>query len=223
VPASEKEGLAKFFQRVNADYARKATDAKYQQGEVKYGYLNFNCAKTIGSAFKYGAGYEKLNVKSPRLAFRKKAAAKANTPTDMAMKLFEEWNQRGYRMDAVLYRKYKGSTYVDPHEEEKIAFKDLPNRFPSVISLDFRNDEAHYEDYDNLLPMYLLHNMSRYTLRIDPSAERLEIEAVGTPMPYAEAMEAAKRDASSDSRNFLGRLLFKPKGRRIDEAPEGSS
>src|SRR5262249_18475050 len=44
VPAAEKEGLASFFAQVNADYMRKATDAKYHQGEVKYGYLNFNCA-----------------------------------------------------------------------------------------------------------------------------------------------------------------------------------
>jgi hypothetical protein len=39
------------------------------------------------------------------------------------------------RLDVVWYRKYDGSTYVDPHEEEKVAFKNLPNQFPSVLSV----------------------------------------------------------------------------------------
>jgi len=38
----------------------------------------------------------------------------------------------------VLYKKYSGSSYVNPHEE--VAFKDLPNRFLSVLSRDFRRD-----------------------------------------------------------------------------------
>ena len=59
------------------------------------------------------------------------------------MKLLKEWNARGYGLDVVLYRKYEGSTYVDPHEEEKVAFKDLPNRFPSVLSRDFRKEQGH--------------------------------------------------------------------------------
>jgi hypothetical protein len=56
---------------------------------------------------------------------------------------------------------------VDPQEEEKVAFKDLPNRFPSVRSRDFRREQGRYEDYDNLFAMYLLHNLGRYTLQVD--------------------------------------------------------
>ncbi|MGT2489933.1 hypothetical protein ACU4GD_03810 [Cupriavidus basilensis] len=48
----------------------------------------------------------------------------------MAMKLIKAWGKRGCSMDVVLYKKCSGSTYVDPHEDEKVAFKDLPNLFP---------------------------------------------------------------------------------------------
>ena len=127
----------------------------------------------------------------------------------------KEWNARGYAMDVVLYRKYEGSTYVDPHDEEKIAFKDLPNRFPSVMSIDFTNDESEYEDYDNLYAMYVLYNLGRYSVRVDPHTHRLEIEAAKEPMPYAQAAELAAKSAEEDSRNFLRRLPFIPKGLRI--------
>ncbi len=104
------------------------------------------------------------------------AAANANIPTEMAMKLLKEWNARGYGMDVVLYRKYEGSTYVDPHEEEKVAFKDLPNRFPSVLSRDFRKEQGHYEDVDNLFAMYLLYNLGRYRVRVNDETKLLEID-----------------------------------------------
>ena len=70
-------------------------------------------------------------------------------------------------MDVVLYKKYAGSTYVDPHEDEKVAFKDLPNRFPSVLSRDFRKEQGKYEDFDNLHAMYVLHNLGRYSVRVN--------------------------------------------------------
>ena len=138
-----------------------------------YGYLDLNCAKTIGMGFKHGAGYEDLVVKgAPLLSVRKlKAALTANIPTEMAMKLMKAWNARGYRMDVVLYGKYKRSPYVDPHEEEAVAFKDLPDRFPSVRSRDFRRDE--YKDYDKLYAMYLLDNMRRHTVALDASTGNL--------------------------------------------------
>ena len=121
----------------------------------------FNCAKSIGSAFKFGAGYEELAVTSPRRLSltRLAAAANANLPTEMAMKLISEWSRRGYAIDVVLYKKYGGSTYIDPHEEEKVAFKDLPNRFPSVRSRDFRREEGAYRDFDNLYARYLPYNL----------------------------------------------------------------
>ncbi len=214
VPAAEKEALAAFFRRINDDYQKRVPKTGYHNSEIKYDYLHLNCAKTIGSAFKYGAGYRDLEIAGSKLSSRRKlaSAANANIPTEMAMKLFEEWNARGYRMDVVLYRKYDGSTYVDPHEEEKVAFKDLPNRFPSVLSRDFRRDQIRYKDFDNLFAMYVLYNMGRYRVRVNDETKLLEIEESKSPMDYPEAAELATKNARSDSRRFLGRAPFRPSG-----------
>jgi hypothetical protein len=208
VPASEKEALARFFQRINDDFHQRAAKTEYHDEEIGYDYLRLNCAKTIGSGFRYGAGYKDLEVKSPRFLpglAKVVAAANANIPTEMAMKLLKEWNARGYGMDAVLYRKYEGSTWVDPHEEEKVAFKDLPNRFPSVLSRDFRKEQGQYEDFDNLFAMHVLDNMGRYSVRVNGETKRLEIERSRNPMAYPEAAEAATRSARADSARFRGR------------------
>ena len=207
VPTREKEALAAFFKRINDDYHHRVEKTKYHNGEIVYDYLNLNCAKTIGAAFKYGAGYKDLEVKSgPTLSGRKVAAAlRANIPTEMAMKLLKEWNARGYGLDVVLYKKYEGSTYVDPHEEEKVAFKDLPNRFPSVLSLDFRKEQGHYEDFANLFAMYLLYNMGKYSVRVNDQTKLLEIEKSKKPMPYPEAVERATQSAKADSEKFRRR------------------
>jgi hypothetical protein len=222
VPATEKEALAAFFERVNDDYHSRVKKTEYHYREIKYGYTQLNCAKTIGAAFKYGAGYKELEVKSgPILSGRKVAAAvRANIPTEMAVKLFKEWNARGYGLDVVLYKKYDGSTYVDPHEEEKVAFKDLPNRFPSVLSLDFRKEQGHYEDYDNLFAMYLLFNMGRYSVRVNGETKLLEIEKNENPMAYPEAAEFAMQSAKSDGESFRRRSPFRPKGTEIGEQPD---
>ncbi len=219
VPAGEKVALTAFFKRMNDDYHNRVRSTEYHRGEVVYDYLDLNCAKTIGVAFKYGAGYKDLEVKSgPILSARKvKAAVNANIPTEMAMKLLKEWNVRGYGLDVVLYRKYAGSTYVDPHEEEKVAFKDLPDRFPSVLSLDFRKDQGHYEDFDNLLAMYLLHNMGRYTVRVNDQTKLLEIAKTKAPMAYPEAAKLAAQSAKSDSDNLRRRSAFRPKGMAIGQ------
>jgi hypothetical protein len=207
VPQGEKEALAAFFQRVNDDFHGRASGTDYHDGEVTYGYLNLNCAKTIGSGFKFGAGYRDLGVKDPRFLNRLTvpAAARANIPTEMAMKLLEAWNARGYGMDVVLYRKYGGSTWTDPHDEEKIAFKDLPDRFPSVLSRDFRKEEGHYEDFDNLYAMSVLSNMGKYSVRVNDETRLLEIERSKTPMAYPEAARLAAESARADSRRFLQR------------------
>ena len=88
------------------------------------------------------------------------------------------------------YRKYEGSTYVDPHEEEKVAFKDLPNRFPSVLSSDFRKEQDQYEDIDNLFAMYLLYNLSKHRVRVNDETKLLEIDKTRIPMAYPEAAGA---------------------------------
>ena len=220
VPAAEKKALAAYFERINDDFRRRARDTEYHDGEIRYDYLRLNCAKTIGSAFKYGAGYRDLDVDSARLFSRRTvvAALNANIPTEMALKLAEQWNARGYRLDVVLYRKYPGSRYVDPHDEEKVAFKDLPNRFPSVLSRDFRREAGEYEDPDNLYAMYLLNNLGRYSVRIDERTKLLEIEQDRTPMAYGQAAALAARSAASDSARYARRAAFRPEGTRIGEA-----
>ncbi len=192
VPAWEKEALAIFFKRINDDYRNRARKTDYHDAEIRYDYLRLNCAKTIGMGFRVGAGYTDLEVTSAKLFSRRRvvAAVNANVPTEMAMKLLEAWNARGYGLDVVLYRKYEGSTYVDPHEEEKVAFKDLPNRFPSVLSRDFRREQGEYEDYDNLFAMYVLYNLGKYGVRVNGETKLLEIEKSKSPMAYAAGRRA---------------------------------
>jgi hypothetical protein len=150
------------------------------------------------------------------------AAANANIPTEMAMKLLARWNERGYRLDVVWYKKYEGSTYVDPHEKEKVAFKDLPNRFPSVLSSDFRKEQDRYEDVDNLFAMYLLHNLSKYRVRVNDETRLLEIDKSKEPTPYPDAAELANRSAKSDSENFRRRLRFQPKGTAVGQPADNT-
>jgi len=220
VPAAEKEALSAFFQRINDDYHNRVRNTEYHKGEVRYDYLRLNCAKTIGAGFKYGAGYQDLDVTSAKLLSRRRvvAAANANIPTEMAIKLLEQWNARGYAIDVVWYKKYDGSTYVDPREAGKVAFKDLPNRFPSVLSRDFRKEQDHYQDIDNLYAMYLLYNLSKFSVRVNDGTRLLEIEKSKLPMPYPEAAEVATRNARSDSENFRRRVTFRPAGSEIGQS-----
>ncbi|SPA32626.1 hypothetical protein CBM2637_B130015 [Cupriavidus taiwanensis] len=224
VPAADKAALAAYFRRINDDYHQQRSNTEYHHGPIRYDYLRLNCAKTIGAAFKYGAGYRDLAVTGATLfsGQRMIAAATANIPTEMAMKLVREWGQRNYGMDVVLYKKYRGSAYVDPQEEEKIAFKDLPDRFPSVLSLDFRREAGAYQDYDNLLAMYLLFNLGKYSVRVNEQTLLLEIEKSKDPMPYAEALQAAERDARADSEKFQRHIEFRPSGEGIGEAPDNT-
>ncbi len=217
VPADEKAALADFFQRINDDYRRRAKDTEYHDDEIKYDYLYLNCAKTIGAAFKHGAGYKDLEVTSAKFLSGRRvvAAANANIPTEMAMKLLEEWNARGYGLDAVLYRKYAGSTYIDPREDDKVAFKDLPNRFPSVLSRDFRKEMGEYEDPDNLYAMYLLYNLARYRVQVNDTTKRLEIGRSKSAVPFAEAAALAAEAAFSDSENYRRGTSFTPHGQRV--------
>ena len=218
VPAAEKEALAAFFKRINDDYHNRVTTTEYHDREIRYDYMRLNCAKTIGSGFKYGAGYRDLEVTSAKFfPGPLMAAVNANIPTEMALKLLKEWNTRGYGLDVVMYKKYKGSTYVDPHEEEKVEFKDLPNRFPSVLSRDFRREQGQYEDFDNLFAMYLLYNLARYSVRVNDATTLLEIEKSKKPMAYTEAAELATQSAKSDSEGFLRRLPFLRSGTELGD------
>ena len=223
VPAAEKRALAAFFGRLNDDYHARAKKTEYHDEEVRYDYFHLNCAKTIGSAFRFGAGYRDLEISDSALSSRRKlvSALNANIPAEMAVRLMNEWNARGYAMDVVLYRKYAGSTYVDPHEEEKVAFKDLPDRFPSVLSRDFRREQEQYEDYDNLYAMYLLYNLGRYKVELNAQTKRLDFAIDKDALPYREAAARAAESARADSEGYRRRLAFKPRGTRIGEAPAG--
>jgi len=138
------------------------------------------------------------------------------------MRLLEAWSARGYGLDVVLYRKYAGSPYVDPHEDEKAAFKDLPNRFPSVLSRDFRREQGEYEDYDNLYAMYVLYNLGKYSVRVNGETKLLEIDKTKSPMTYAEAAERAVASAESDSDRYRRGLPVEPKGTRIGESADNT-
>ena len=204
VPAAEKEALAAFFMRINDDYHNRVSNTEYHDGEIRYDYLRLNCAKTIGAAFKFGAGYQDLDVTSAKLLSGRRvvAAVNANIPTEMAMKLLKEWNARGYGLDVVWYRKYEGSTYVDPHEEEKVAFKDLPNRFPSVLSSDFRKEQDHYEDIDNLFAMYLLYNLGKYRVRVNDETKLLEIDKSKDPDGLSGGRRARRPERQGGQRKL---------------------
>src|SRR6187549_2891848 len=67
VPQAEKTRLVAYFERINADYRNRSWNTEYHHGEVVYGYMDLNCAKIIGVGFKYGAGYNELDVKSAPL------------------------------------------------------------------------------------------------------------------------------------------------------------
>jgi len=224
VPVREKEALAAYFMRINDDFHNQVAKTEYHDGEIRYDYMNLNCAKTIGAGFKYGAGYSDLVVKDARFLSRLNVVrvATANIPSEMAVKLLKEWNTRGYGMDVVLYKKYDGSTYVDPHDEEKVAFKDLPNRFPSVLSLDFRSDAREYEDFDNLFAMYLFYYMNKYSVKVNDATKRLEIEPSTNPMSYTEAAALATKSAKEDSKGFLRRALFRSWGMKLGGATDNT-
>jgi hypothetical protein len=190
VPQAEKDALRGFFERLNDDYKRRASVTDYHYGDIAYDYMNLNCAKTIGAAFKHGAGYGTLAVRDPlplSSLVRALAAISANIPAEMAQQLIEQWHARGYALDVVLYKKWPHSAWADPHDDPSIAFQALPDRFPSVLSLDFRADEGEYEDEDNLYLMHLLRRLSRYALVVDDGTTQLLLVRSAATLPYAEA------------------------------------
>jgi hypothetical protein len=79
--AGERRPCAAYFKRINDDYHNRARNTEYHDGEIRYDYLRLNCAKTIGAAFKYGAGYRDLDVTSAKLLLRPKVGGRSSTPT----------------------------------------------------------------------------------------------------------------------------------------------
>ena len=98
-----------------------------------------------------------------------------------------------------------------------MAFKDLPNRFPSVLSRDFRKEQGHYEDVDNLFAMYLLYNLGRYSVRLNEETRLLEIDRRKDPMGYKEAAALATQSAGLDSASYRQRQTFQAQGTAVGE------
>jgi hypothetical protein len=186
--------------------------------------MNLNCAKTVGLAFKYGAGLDDLPIKGTSFWSRLNpfSATKANLPTEMAMQLIETFAERNCTFDVVLYKKWVGSTYVDPLEGSGMMYKDLPNRFPSVLSLDYMENQGSYEDYHNLFAMYLLYYLGRYSIVLNGETRRLEIEHKKEPDGYATARSKADESAEKDKKHFLRRLVFRAWGIKLDSGVDNT-
>ena len=110
-PSAEKQALEAFFNRINDDYHRRAGyRVPRSRGQVRLPAPELrqdHRLRDSGSARLQGPGSHERAILSRR---RLVAAANANIPTEMAMKLLEAWNARGYGLDVVLYRKYAGSS-----------------------------------------------------------------------------------------------------------------
>ncbi len=104
-----------------------------------------------------------------------------------------------------------------------MASGDLPDRFPSVLSRDFRKEQGQYEDADNLYAMYLLYNLARYAVNLDPATRRVVIARSKEPLPYAQAAQMATESAAADSRRYAAKQIFRPDGTRIGEEPIDAS
>jgi hypothetical protein len=213
-----KDGLRAFFDRLNSDFHSRKRKTDYHRSPIVYRYKNLNCAKTIGLAFKYGAGFKDLQIKGT--SFRSQlnfiSATKVNVPTEMAMKLIKILAEHHCTFDVVLYKKWNGSTYIDPLEGSGKMFRDLPNRFPSVLSTDYLENQGSYEDYDNLFAMYLLYYMGRYSIVLNGENRRLEIEAKKEPDGYATATHKADESAGRDKKHMLRRLIFRAWGIKLE-------
>ena len=218
VPKGVKDGLTAFFHRLNDDFHARKGRTSYHHGPIVYDYMNLNCAKTVALAFKHGAGFKDLTIKGATLISKLNLvrATKANVPTDTALKIMKSCAQRGYRFDVILYKKWDGSTYIEPHDEDSRMYKDLPNRFPSVLSLDFREDQGNYEDYDNLFAMYLLYHLGRYSIVLDGATRQLKVEDRKEPDAYETAKKKARESAVRDKKNLLRRLIVRTWGIKLD-------
>jgi hypothetical protein len=219
-----KDGLTAFFHQLNADFHARRKKTDYHHSPIVYGYKDLNCAKTIGLAFKYGAGFNDLKVKGTSVGSRLNviAATKVNLPTGMALQLIEALAARGCTFDVVLYKKWNGSMYVDPREDGGKMYKDLPNRFPSLLSLDYLENQGSYEDYDNLFAMYLLYYLGRYSIVLDGETRRLEVEVNKQPDGYAIAKTKADQSARKDKKHLLRRLIFRAWGVKLDSGVDNT-
>jgi hypothetical protein len=219
-----KDGLRAFFQRLNSDFHDRKSNTDYHHSPIVYGYMDLNCAKTVGLAFKYGGGLDDLPIKGASFWSRLNpfSAAKANLPTEMAVQLIEAFARLNCTFDVVLYKKWAGSTYVDHLEGSGVMYKDLPNRFPSVLSLDYMENQGSYEDYHNLFAMYLFYYLGRYSIVLNGENRRLEIEHKREPDGYAKARVKADESAEKDKKHLVRRLLFRAWGIKLEAGADNT-
>jgi hypothetical protein len=224
VPKTVKDGLTAFFHRLNDDFHARKDKTSYHGGPIVYDYMNLNCAKTVALAFKHGAGFTDVRIKGTGFLSKLNpmSAIKANLPTETAMEIVKSCAGRGYRFDVVLYKKWDGSTYINPQDEGGHMYKDLPNRFPSVLSLDYLEGQGHYEDYDNLYAMYLLYNLGRYSIVLDGETKHLKVEARKEPDTYELAKMKARKSAKEDQKHLLRRMVFRAWGVKLGSEVDNS-
>jgi hypothetical protein len=224
VPEKDLAELRAFYQRLNRDYRRGAKKTRYHARPVRYDYLDLNCAKVVAVAFKYGLGWKDVEVRGEGLArYHLLDVLKANIPTATAMSIMEAARGRGWKIDVVLYKKYEESTYRGQAETSAVMFKDLPNRFPSVLSLDYKMGQGNYEDHDNLYAMHLLYNLGRRSVMVDPTSHALEVEVTKEPMVWDDATLAAEKSAAVESKALLRRLIFRAWGVRLGDEVDNTS
>jgi len=200
-------GMKAFFNQMNKDYQNRTKNTDYQFGEVVYDYMKLNCAKTIAAGFRFGAGFDDVKVTSRSFwsGFPGSKYLLAHVPTATTMDILEVLSKQGMDFDVILYKKYAHSQAI--HSDFDMEFKDLPNRFPSVKSLDYFNGQTNYEDYDNLETMNLFYLMGTYALSINERTKELQFESRKEPVAYKEAIREARSKARKKSKNLVRRLV----------------
>jgi hypothetical protein len=212
--SAQIKGIKDFYQRLNRDYSNRVVSPEYHRGEVVYNYMKLNCAKTVAQALKYGAGFESIEVKGNHI-FSSIPGSKflfSHVPTATTLNILEVLSKAGVGFSVVLYKKYVDSDYLDT--EHNLKFSQLPNRFPSVKSLDFFNGSTKFESYENLKAMYLLYHMGKFSLIIDGPTRELRIEKSAQPKPYRQALELADREGYKKSKHLI-RRIFRSMGIKI--------
>jgi hypothetical protein len=199
-------GIRSFYTRLNEDYRKGAKNTDYHRGNVIYDYMNLNCAKTVIMAMKHGAGYKNLKIKGNTFLSQNFLVKPfvAHTPSGTAVSILHELAQHDIKADVVLYKRFENSTYK-PHGEE-LSFKDMPNRFPSVPSLDYLEGSESFEDSSNLYAIFLFYNLGRYSFAIDEN-NSIHIDNQKKPMPFAMAQLQALRESRRKSKNVIRRAF----------------
>ncbi len=220
-PASEVRRLVAQLDRLERDFDAQAERADYHPRPIVYDYMDLNCAKTIAVGFRYGLGWRDVGIRGEGLSgLHLVRALKANIPSSSLQEIMKAAAKRGRRMEVLLYKKFEHSTYVNPKDESGRMYKDLPNRFPSVLSTDYRMDQGRYEDYDNLYAMQLLYGLGRASVVLDAATGRLVIEREKEPSAWDEAVRVAEDKASEDSKWLLRRVLFRAWGVRLGDGTD---